>query len=243
MMMRRDGGLMPNYTKHEAELLSEAEQALTTSSRAPALTELTDDALVDLISALEAALAKAGPRGEGGVKTKADLLKTALNRASAERRKRGLKPRLANGASAPAPKAAADKPAKPVKAAPGSALRKPAGRKKAEARKDLRTGSRRVAKAPAKADVAPAPTTTPAPEPRPTVSEPPKPGKPDKAARKAQRQAEKAAAKEARKAEKQAVRAAEKAERKAGKEAEKAARKAERQAAREKPAKKGKKAD
>lgn len=138
---------------------------------------------------------------------------------------------------------AATKP-KAVRRAPAQPARKPAGRKKAEPRKpDLRTGSRRVAKAKPVADGAPKAepavaaasvpaAPAPAPAPAPAVPADDKPS--GKAGKKAAKEAEKSARKAGKKAEKAAKKAAkdlQKAEKAARKDADKAARKAERKAA------------
>lgn len=239
---------MPNYTKLEEQLLGAAERDLTTQSRQPELGALDDGGVYRLIADLTTAqaAADAAPKADG--RSAADILAAALRRAHAERRKRGLKPKAAD-ADKPVAKAAA-KPAligKPaVPRAPASPARKPAGRAKAEARKnDLRTGSHRVTKRRAKADAATDATPTPsvvAPAATAQVAEPaPVAGKEPstkklakqaalKAAAKAAKAAEKDARKIARKVAKDAEKAARKAAKKAVKDADKAAKKAARKA-------------
>jgi hypothetical protein len=249
---------MPNYSKLEQELLSAEQRALTENSRGTALGQMDDGGLSGLIADLEAALGQAGPRGENGQVTAADLLTNAARRAKAERRRRKTASQDAGGKPAEDLAAKPKPPAKSAKRKPASPARKPAGREKAEHRKaDLRTGSRRVAKAgakpaaPAHSDPAPQaaamavtvkPVAPVVPVPPPlTVDAAVPPKSKDKAVRKAAKEAEKVARKAARKAEKDAVKAAEKAERKAARQATKAARKAEdAKAGKDKPKGKGK---
>ncbi|MDO5632504.1 MAG: hypothetical protein Q4G22_11790 [Paracoccus sp. (in: a-proteobacteria)] len=238
---------MPNYSKAEQKLLSEKDRALTTRSRGSDLTQMVDAALMKLIAELDAARKDAGQPGGPGNRNRYDLLNAALRRCNDERRARGLKP----DGSKQSKEKPGGKPAVAAGAAPAAtaakarnlAKRTGSPRNKDGQPLDKRTGPRRIPKAKAAAATAPVPLATVAPAPTaiaattPTaVDKPAKAPKPDKAAIKAQRKADKQAAKEAEKA-------ARKAERKAAKEAEKAARKAERQAARkaEKQAAKGKK--
>lgn len=247
---------MPNYTKLEEKLLGTAERDLTTQSRPPALGALDDAGVYRLIAQLDAAQAGADPAPQADGRSAADLLAVALRRVHAERRKRGLKPQADAGAR-PAVKAGA-KPAAGAKRVPASPARKPAGRAKAEARKnDLRTGSRLVKKRRAKDD--PVADTTPAAVPRPVAPAKPAPvadpvatavvAEPSakklarQAARKAAAKTAKAAEKDARKIARKVAKDAEKAAKKAAKQAlkdadkaaKKAARKADKAAAKAKP--------
>lgn len=146
---------MPNYVKLEQELLSASDLKLARTSRRPAVEELTADELQQLILDLETARDAAGDAGSEGQLSNADLLGAALRRAHQERRNRGMKTArqvAIPAASGPAAPAAAKKRA-PRETVSGR--RKPAGRKTADTRKaDLRTGSRRVVKAPAKPAIA-----------------------------------------------------------------------------------------
>lgn len=241
---------MPNYVKLEEDLLSRPEHALAAASRRPAIEALDDTALVKLISDLEVARDAAGAPGAGEGVSRADLLAAALRRAHNERRKRGMKPAgrpAATGTgSTSTPAGAGAKKRAPRAANP--TRRKSAGRKSAEARKtDQRTGSRRVAKAPAKPAIARAEAARIVETPG---TEPPAPAAETEqlvaAEAKAMRKAAKEAERAARKAAKEADRAAKKAERKATKDAEKAARKAAAKADKDKKPKKeksGKKSD
>lgn len=225
------GDEMPNYARQEQDLLTETERALSGNSRQPALGALDDAALMGLIAALETARGTASEQMAAGGLSAAGLLDNALKRAHAERRKRKLNtdgsPREAAAATGTA--------AKPAKRAPAGSRRVPSDRKTADPRKsDLRTGSRRVKKAPAapraveqaEGNAVPAPE---APAPVPAAAEAAA-SAPESAkqARKTRRQAEKAAAKAA---EKEARKAARKAEKEAEKAARKAAKKAARKAA------------
>ncbi|MBK4217735.1 hypothetical protein JJJ17_17520 [Paracoccus caeni] len=255
MAMRR-GEAMPNYSKLEQQLLNADQLALTADSRQPALGNLDEAGLFSLISRLQSAVAEAGPVGADGQKLAADILTAALRRAHGERRKRGLKPVATATEKTGTPAA---KPA--AKRKPASPARKPAGRSKAETRKpDLRTGSRRVAKAvkPATAvsetvatqpkPASAAETAKPKPAPRKPKAAQPAPvaapapvttvsAEDEKARKKAVRKAAKKAAnvaeKEARKAVRKAEKEAVKAARKAAKKAAKAADKVARKAERQ----------
>lgn len=239
---------MPNYSRLEKEILTPPQVALLATSRAPAIGALKDAALYRAIKELEAEIAQAGDKSDGGEVSAADLLITGLKRLHAERRKRKLPVDPAAATAGPA----AQKAASATRRAPASPARKPAGRAKSEARKpDQRTGSHRVATkkklaaampvAPAPADVATSATpalaaSQPVLDAKELRKEARKAAR--KAERKAARQAEKAAEKDARKAERKAARQAERdakqAEKQAAREAKKATRKAERAAAKAK---------
>jgi hypothetical protein len=126
---------MPNYSKLEQELLSAEQRALTENSRGPALGQMDDPGLSGLIADLEAALGQAGPRGENGQETAANLLVNAARRAKAERRRRKAAPQDAGSKPAEGIAAKPKPPAKSAKRKPASPARKPAGREKAEHRK------------------------------------------------------------------------------------------------------------
>lgn len=261
---------MPNDTMPDQDTLTDEQRTLTDNSRAPTLTGLDDAALLALIGNLKTAIAQAAADKQPAVKT----LRVSLRRVQTERRKRNLALPPAPAADADTTSAPSPLPAKApkvAKRAPATPARKPAGRKKSEARKpDLRTGSRRVAKAGAnpaaatdeKPALLPQSMTTakikPGPMPAPVTDEPETAQAPvagtdadggtamTKADRKAAKEAEKEARKAARKAERKAAKLAEKAQKKADKvalkAAEKAARKAEAKAAGSKGSGKGKKA-
>lgn len=227
---------MPNHAKIEKDLLNADQASLVANSRSPAIAALDETALYDLIAQLEIAAKSAGPKGENGAVTIADLFHSALRRAQTERRKRGLKPKSSRVAPA-----ATSKPS-----ARQSPVRKPKDRATSETRKDLRTASRRVpAKTVAKAAVAiptdaiPSQAVKPAAEARVenATPAPQKAAAPAvdiekaqrKAAKDAARKAVKSAEKEAKKAAKNAekeAKAARKAAKKITKKADKAARKA-----------------
>lgn len=228
---------MPSYAKLEQAMLSPDQLALVANSRSPAIAALDQDALYDLIARLEEALKSAGPHGENGEITLADLFQAALRRAQADRRKRGLKPAKTDAQAA----------AKPASRQPP--VRKRADRAAAKKRKDARTASRRVtpkgaAKTAAAATVA---TPTPAaaePAEKPTVESAVEPAKtaPDDAPAPAKRP-RKSAAEKARKAAKAAeeeAKAARKEAKKAVKRAEKATRIAAEKLAALSPGKKSK---
>ncbi|MBC9246466.1 hypothetical protein H4P12_07015 [Paracoccus sp. 11-3] len=227
---------MPNHAKIEKDLLNADQAKLVANSRSPAIAALDDAALYDLIAQLEVAAKSAGPKGENGAVSIADLFQSALRRARTERRKRGLKPKSSRAAPAT--------PRKP--SARQSPVRKPKDRTTPEMRKDLRTASRRVpAKTVAKAavtiptDAIPQQAAKPAAESAGgNATPPPKKTKAPatdlekaqrKAAKDSARKAVKAAEKEAKKAAKNAekeAKAARKAAKKIAKKADKAARKA-----------------
>lgn len=253
---------MPNYTKLEQDMLTAEQRRLTDNSRGAALAALDDQSLLALIADLEDAARMAGPAGKDGQVSQRTLLSAALRRATAQRRKRKLAPpAVSSVASDPARPAgsAASRPAaapKPARRAPASPARKPVGREKAEVRKpDLRTGSRRIAKAkPDKAETI-SPTDPKAPA-KPRAAKPriatgtsgTRPANPlgdtskaaapatsdartvSKAERKAAKEAEKEVRKATRKAERKAAKLAEKTARQADKAARKAAEKAARKA-------------
>lgn len=216
---------MPNYAKREQEMLSEDQRRLIEGSRQPAIGQLGEAELYQMAERLRSLRDEAVAADQT---EEAGILRAAIRRLDAERRKRGLP---ASPPAAPAPPQPASKPAA-AKRKPATQTRKPAGRKSAEARKtDLRTEPHRVPKRRA-APVEEAESTA--------VQAVEEPDMTDKAARQAARKAEKEAskaaekeaAKAARKAESAAAKAAEKAEAKARRDAEKEAAKAERKAAR-----------
>lgn len=229
---------MPNHSKLEHDLLSPAQLKLTQASRRPQVSALTDSQLLRLIEDLRRARDEAGAPGQDGARTARDLLDTALTRAGAERRRRGLPA----GRSLSAAAKGAPRPALAPSASPRPTVaRKPASRKPAKPRKsDLRTGSRRIAK-PAKPQPAQPLAATPktasdAERQPPAATDDGAPLDSDaeaKAARKAAKAARKAlkqARKAAKKAEKAARKATEKAERLAARQERKAARKARKKA-------------
>lgn len=200
---------MPSYAKLEQAMLSPDQLALVANSRSPAIAALDQDALYDLIARLEEALKSAGPHGENGEITLADLFQAALRRAQADRRKRGLKPAKTDAQAA----------AKPASRQPP--VRKRADRAAAKKRKDARTASRRVTPKGAGKTAAAATVTTPTPaaaEPaeKPAKTAPddaPAPAKrPRKSAAEKARKAAKAAEKEAKAARKEAKKAVKRAE-------------------------------
>lgn len=204
---------MPSYAKLEQAMLSPDQLALVANSRSPAIAALDQDALYDLIARLEEALKSAGPHGENGEITLADLFQAALRRAQADRRKRGLKPAKTDAQAA----------AKPASRQPP--VRKRADRAAAKKRKDARTASRRVTpkgaaktaaaatvatSAPAAAEPAEKPNLEPA---KTTPDDAPAPAKrPRKSAAEKARKAAKAAEKEAKAARKEAKKAVKRAE-------------------------------
>lgn len=204
---------MPSYAKLEQAMLSPDQLALVANSRSPAIAALDQDALYDLIARLEEALKSAGPHGENGEITLADLFQAALRRAQADRRKRGLKPAKTDAQAA----------AKPASRQPP--VRKRADRAAAKKRKDARTASRRVTpkgaaktaaaatvatSAPAAAEPAEKPNLEPA---KTTPDDAPAPAKrPRKSAAEKARKAAKAAEEEAKAARKEAKKAVKRAE-------------------------------
>ncbi|MFN4129707.1 MAG: hypothetical protein ACK4GC_07810 [Paracoccaceae bacterium] len=253
---------MPNYSKIEQDVLGPKQLELADQSRHPALAELDDAGIYDLLDRLRAERDAAETSASAGDPGPAEMMRAAIRRVEAERRKRGL--RASRGAakptqpSAPATTKPTEKPtAKPV-AKPkvsvavstrrkAASARKPAGRKPAEARKtDLRTEPHRIRKphaAKAISAAAPPQTIVDAPDndhlhvtrdSTMTSKDAEKAAK--QAARKAEKEAAKVAEKAAAKAERLATKEAEKearrAARKAEKDAEKEAAKAERRAAR-----------
>ncbi|MFN3274599.1 MAG: hypothetical protein ACK41U_08005 [Paracoccus sp. (in: a-proteobacteria)] len=255
---------MPNHSKIEQDLLDPEQLELIAQSRSPALGRLDDAEVHDLLDRLRAArdAAKATPPTDGPGPNPADMMRAALRRVDAERRRRGLATMPETVKSAPPAKhppamqpddmpaaspAAAAKPAaaaNPKLTPPAAtrrkaaASRKPAGRKSTEARKtDLRTEPHRIKKPHPAATVAEASVNDHLHVTRDnkmTMTDAEKAAK--QAARKAEKETAKAAEKAAAKAERQAAKAAEKearrAARKTEKAAEKEAAKAERKAAR-----------
>ena len=231
---------MPNNTSLEEETLGPEHLELARQSRAPAISELADDAVHALLDALRGAVQSFGKVEDGVQGASVTLLRAAIRRVEAERRKRGLKARPAVPAAvAHASLAPAAKPRKPATIA-----RKPAGRKSAEARKtDLRTEPHRLPRGKKSGPRALLPLTTDNDHLHVTRDRTMPTKDSDKAVKDAERKAAKEAAKQAEKeaakaerqaakeAEREARRAARKAEKQAQKDAEKAERKAERKAA------------
>lgn len=203
---------MPNYLKHEQELLSGRLRKLAADSRRPRIEALNSDELVKLIADLEAASDKAGVPEPGAEISAAALVLAALRRAKSERRRRGIN---APKRGAIASSAGAAAPAR-QETTPLSVERKhkPAHRN-----------------TPSPAAV----TTPPKSEPNPGKPAEDTAGrevlddvrKAEKAAKKAAKDAKQAAKKAARVAEREVNRAARKAVREAEREAKKAAKKAD----------------
>lgn len=230
---------MPNYAQREQEVLTADQLVLTVKTRHPALVQLDDTALLDLIEALRDAKRQLDKDTSA---EHATILAAAIRRADQERRKRGVQPRkpVATGTSVPLVKTG--NTASPVKSRkPATSTRIPAGRKPSDTRKtDPRTEPHRVVVHPAKTS---APASTAAADKdivtrksTMTLTEAEKAAK--QAARKAEKQAtkvaEKEAAREARRAERKALKDAEKEEaRLERRAARKAAKDAERQAAKQ----------
>lgn len=228
---------MPHSNSKEADILDGDQQALLRQSRQPALGQLDDAALMQLIADLTAARDNAGGPGNPGEKSPYDLLKGALNRAQGERRSRGLKPARAKKAKPDqADVASTAKAAAPRRT---DAPRKPAARKKAEARKnDVRTAPRRVAKSEKKtAATVPVEPVSLGAATQPASAKAVGGGKGRKAETPEEKLARKAAEKEARRAARKAQKDAEKeaarAERRAARQAERAAAKQAEKAARQ----------
>ncbi|MGP9803802.1 hypothetical protein [Paracoccus sp. NSM] len=237
---------MPDNTSLEEETLGPEHLALAQQSRAPAIQALADDGVHDLLDALREAVKSYGKADEGLQGASVTLLRAAMRRVEAERRKRGLKARPAMPVAA-VPAAALSASAIAVAAKPrkpATISRKPAGRKTAEARKtDLRTEPHRLPRGKKSAPRALLPLNTDNDHLHVTRDRTMPTKDSEKAVKQAERKAEKLAAKQAEKeaakaerkaakeAERDARRAARKAEKTAQKEAEKEARKAERKAA------------
>jgi colicin import membrane protein len=225
---------MPNYAQHEQDVLTKDQLALTIKSRQPALAQLDDAAILNLLGNLHAAKNAIVEADASNEPTPATLLRSAIRRVDVERRKRGLSARKT-----------ADVPSMPVgphlvtaklpavatsRRKPASSLRVSGGRKSSDARKtDQRTEPHRVVKCagktslPALGGVADNQTDIVTRKSNMSLTEAEKAIK--QAARKAEKEATKAA-------EKEAEREARRAERKALKDAEKAEARLERRAAR-----------
>lgn len=236
---------MPDNTRLEEETLGPEHLALARQSRAPAIQALPDDAVHDLLDALREAAKSFGKPDDGVQGAAVTLLRAAIRRVEAERRKRGLRARPAGAVPAvPAAAAPAVTPAAVKQRKPATLPRKPAGRKSTETRKaDLRTEPHRLPRGKKPAPRALLPLNTDNDHLHVTRDRTMPTKDSEKAVKQAERKAEKLAAKQAEKeaakaerkaakdAEREARRAARKAEKAAQKEAEKEARKAERKAA------------
>lgn len=242
---------MPNYTQREQDVLTPDQLSLTVNSRQPALGQLDDAAILNLLDSLRAAQKAARVVDPSDDPAPASVLRAAIRRVELERRKRGVSAREASGTRIiPATISAATARLPAVATTRRkTAISTLSGRKSSDARKtDQRTEPHRVGKmsAPASTAVADVHNDIVTRNNIMSLTEAEKAIK--QAARKAENEAtkvaEKEAAREARRAERKALKDAEKeqarlerrAERKAEKDeerqAEKQAERSERKAAR-----------